>query len=88
MRSTVGRPTITASCIETREKDIFAPWRPARRDPTEVESRLVLKEALRIGLSVVMHNHTYVFESTIRRKDEGGAIGLDLTGMLTQVFMM
>ena len=48
----------------------------------------MFKEALQIGLSVVMYNHTYVFDSTIRRQDEEGAIGLDLTSTLAQVFIM
>ena len=35
-----------------------------------------------------MKNHTYVFDSKVRKQEEGGAIGLDLTGTLAQVFVI
>ena len=47
----------------------------------------MMKEGLRIGLRVVMKNHTYEFNNTIRRQKEGGPIGLDLTGTIAKIFM-
>ena len=46
------------------------------------------QEALRIGLKVVMNNHTYKFNGCIRKQQKGGPIGLELTGNLAQVFMI
>ena len=48
----------------------------------------MLTEALRVGLTVVMENHVYEFDGEIRQQRSGGAIGLELTGNLAQVFMI
>ena len=43
---------------------------------------------MQIALKLVMKSHTYVFDSKVRKQEVGGAIGIDLTGTLAQVFMM
>ena len=48
----------------------------------------MLIEALRIGLKVVMNNHTYKFDGCIPKQQRGGPIGLELTGNIAQVFMI
>ena len=48
----------------------------------------MFREALRIGLEVVMKNHVYRFDSSIRKQQNGGPIGLELTGNIAQVFMI
>ena len=48
----------------------------------------MFREALRIGLEVVMKNHVYRFDSCIRKQKSGGPIGLELTGNIAQVFMI
>ena len=40
----------------------------------------MLKEALKIGMSVVMNNHMYTFDGRIHQQESGGSIGLELTG--------
>ena len=88
-KTRLGRPPlITRSGIAINEEDRFGPWLPPSRQATEVEKRLMIKEALKIALKLVMKNHTYVFDSKVRKQEEGGAIGLDLTGTLAQVFMI
>ena len=47
-----------------------------------------LKEALKIGMLVVMNNHMYTFDGRIHRQESGGSIGLELTGNIAQVFMI
>ena len=48
----------------------------------------MFKEALRIGLGIVMRNHVYRFDNCIRQQQKGGPIGLELTGNIAQVFMI
>ena len=48
----------------------------------------MLKEALKIGISVVMNNHIYTFNGRIHRQESGDSIGLELTVNITQVFMI
>ena len=36
----------------------------------------MLKEALKIGISVVKNTHTYTFDGRIHRQEWGGSIGL------------
>ena len=55
--------------------------------PTPAQKQSMFAEAMRVGLTLVMTNHTYEFDSTIYRQKKGGATGLELTGTLAQVFM-
>ena len=48
----------------------------------------MLKEALRVVLTVIMKNHVYTFDGQIRKQIRGGPIGLKLTGVLAQIFMI
>ena len=48
----------------------------------------MLKEALRVVLTVIMKNHVYTFDGEIRKQVKGGLIGLKLTGVLAQIFMI
>eukprot|EP00794_Sanderia_malayensis_P002694 gene2694-3113_t len=48
----------------------------------------MLLEALRIGLGVVMENHVYKFDGRVHWQQRGGAICLELTSNLAQIFMI
>ena len=45
----------------------------------------MLKEALKIVLLLLMKNHIYNFNGVLRKQENGGAIGVDLTGILAQM---
>ena len=45
-------------------------------------------EAIRVVLKVLMETHTYEFANEIRRQRKGGAIGMELTGVVAQIFMV
>ena len=47
----------------------------------------MLREALRL-LTVIMKNHVFTFNNEIRKQTKGGPIGLKLTGVLVQIFMI
>ena len=52
-----------------------------------VERRKLLTEAIRIVLHIIMETHTYSFDNVTRRQTNGGAIGVQLTGEVAQIFM-
>ena len=81
------KPEITSSGIKVNKLERFEPWLRARRKPNEEEKMTMFKEGLKVGLHVVMKNHTYEFANTIRKQREGGPIGLDLTGTIAKIFM-
>ena len=70
-----------------KKEDRFRPWTTPNNIPDEQVQRVMLKEALKIVLGVIMKNHIYNFNDELRKQKEGGAIGVDLTGELAKVFM-
>ena len=48
----------------------------------------MLVEAMRTVLKVLMETLTYEFANAIRRQRRGGAIGMELTGFVAQIFMV
>ena len=74
------RPLITASGIKYQKRGRFAPWVPAVSVPDGRKQRLMLTETLKIGMTVVMSNHVYMFDGKIRYQQLGGSIDLELTG--------
>ena len=63
---------------------------PAKKITTE-DGRIkkkMIKEALRIAIKFIMKNHVYTFDNKIHKQEQGGAIGVELTGDLAQVFMV
>ncbi len=86
--NTVGRrPEITASGIEPSKLKRFTPWRRAEIEPNEEQKVVMMELALKIGLTVVMKNHTYKFNNEIKRQLRGGPIGMDLTGTVAKIYM-
>ena len=45
-------------------------------------------EAMRVVLSFIMENHLYTFDGQIKLQSKGGPIGLQLTGVFAQLFMV
>ena len=65
-------PSITGSILEEKKEKRFMSWKPASEQPDEVATRRMLTEALRVD----------------RKQAKEGAIGLELTGVLAQIFMV
>ena len=81
-------PKITASGIKVEKEERFKAWIIPPDSPDEAKQRVMLTEALKIVLEVIMKNHIYDFNNEMRRQKEGGAIGMDITGELAKVFMV
>ena len=80
-------PRITGSGVKIKKEGRFKFWNRPKRKPNCYEERRMIKEALRFVLLLIMKNHIYIFNGTLKKQREGGAIGIDLTGVLAQIFM-
>ena len=83
------RPCITGCGMEENEVERYRPWVfPDIEGLDEGTERRLLTEALRIVLITIMGTHTYEFAGSLKRQKEGGPIGMELTGVVAQVFMV
>ena len=87
-RHTSGRtPTITASGVSENIEERYKPWIFPESNPNNTQHRIMLVEAIRIALKEIFYKHIYIFDGTLRKQASGGAIGLQLTGTIAQIFM-
>ena len=83
------RPSITGCGMMDNEEDRYRPWIfPDITGLDDREERRLVTEALRIVLLTIMGTHTYEFAGSLKRQKEGGPIGMELTGVVAQVFMV
>ena len=83
------RPNMTGCGAEEEESDRYRPW--VFPDTTEMDAttkRRLLTEALRIVLLTVLRTHVYEFAGALKLQKKGGPIGMELTGVIAQVFMV
>ena len=82
-----GRPpTLTASGTSQDKAVKFGPWR-FKQVPDEVTIRLLFCIAIECMIKVTMALHDFQFNGTVYRQRSGGSIGLDLTGIISDVYM-
>ena len=83
------RPNITGCGTTESDEDRHRPWMfPDISGIKYRTKKLMLAEALRIVLLTVLRSHTYEFAGQIKRQSRGGPIGMELTGVVAQVFMV
>ena len=83
------RPTITGCGMAEKEKERYRPWRfPKISNFNKQTKRKLFTEAIRTVLTILLETHTYEFSGKIRRQTRGGPIGMDITGVVAQVFMV
>ena len=88
-RTKRGRPpTITGCAINECKSKRFAPWKIPEQEADEQTIRKMLTEAMRIALLFIMQNHIYTYDNKTILQSKGGPIGLQLTGILAQLFMI
>ena len=81
-------PTITGCATSGCKDKRFEPWVPPARIPGKSDVRRMFTEALKIVLMFIMTNHLYTFDNQVKLQSKGGPIGLQLTGVLAQIFMV
>ena len=80
-------PKITGSGVKTKKEERYEPWVRATQEPDKDKQRVMITEAIKIVMEVLMKNHIYEFKEELRKQKEGGAIGIDLTGELAKIYM-
>ena len=83
------RPCMTGCGTAEQPEDRYRPWVfPDISELDEARKRRLVVEALRIVLLTILQSHTYEFAGILKRQRKGGPIGLELTGVVAQVFMV
>ena len=78
---------ITGCAMNCKKEERYKPWNSPSQEPDDATMKSMLAEALRIAIVFIMKHHIYIFDSKIKKQSKGGAIGLELTGDLAQVYM-
>jgi hypothetical protein len=63
-------------------------WRRPRYKPDRPEKIKLLGIVMEIVVTKVMKSHFYIFKITVRRKLDGGSIGLRMTGEVGTLRML
>ena len=84
-----GRPPLfTASGSEADEDVRMRPWSyEGCEEPDEGDTRRMWCEAIEILVKQTMKNHCFKFKGQLYRQESGGSIGLDLTGVIAEIYM-
>ena len=80
-------PEFTSSGSSLKKESRHGPWRFPTKSPDAKKTRYMLCIAIEIMIVKVMKSHDYEFAGDIYRQSGGGAIGLDLTGVLADIYM-
>ena len=84
----VGRPpTFVASGSDPDIEKRLGPWTYSNVTPSDEEKKRMFCLAIKIMIQKTMSLHDYVFYGKIIRQKEGGSIGLDLTGVVADIYM-
>ena len=84
----VGRPPIfVRSGSEIDFEKRMGPWVFKNIHPNDEEKKRMFSIAIRIMICTAMKLHDYVFAGKIIRQKGGGSIGLDLTGVISDIYM-
>ena len=71
-----------------KKKDPKSAWVKPKRNPNVNEVKILLGLALESLILTCMQNHIYQFNGQYRIQKKGGPTGLDLTGLVADVFML
>ena len=87
MKTRGPKPKITSSGIQVKKEDRFRLWKSRRENPDKDAMRIMIKEAFKIALELLLQKHCYSFNGEIKKQEKGGPIGLDITGVVAKIFM-
>ena len=87
MKTRGPKPKITSSGIQVKKEDRFRLWESRRENPDKDAMRIMIKEAFKIALELLLQKHCYSFNGEIKKQEKGGPIGLDITGVVAKIFM-
>ena len=78
---------MTGNGMEINKEKRYKPWTKGIVPDDIVEKRRMITEAIKIALHTIMTSHTYIFDGIIRKQENGGPIGMKLTGTIAKIFM-
>lgn len=61
-------PTSTASGSEERKEKRFKPWNPPSKQLDEYTKRRMMREGMRVVLTVILKNHVHDFDNQLRKQ--------------------
>ena len=71
------------------KKGRYEPWVfPEITNINDTDKRRLLVEAIRIVLKVILTTHAYKFNGIMKVQMKGGPIGMEITGVIAQIFMV
>ena len=80
-------PIFVSSGSNLDKKKRYEPWVFSRRPPDDVTTRNMFCMAVEVMVKRTMSLHDFRHDDKIFRQCEGGAIGMDLTGVVSDIFM-
>ena len=80
-------PSFSASGSDTDIERRLGPWKYKNIEPSQEETKKMFCRAIKIIIEKTMTLHDYVFDGKIIRQKSGGSIGLDLTGVVADIYM-
>ena len=87
-RNSRGRhPTFLSSGSDLREQDRLKSWIFNDIEVSEEQEKRMFTIALGILVHETVTNHAFIYDSKIYKQEEGGAIGLELVGVIAKIYM-
>ena len=86
-KSKKGKPEFHASGSNMDVAVRFGPWRFPRRKPSNLMTRRMFCSAMQLMIVKTMSLHDFRFDGKVYRQKGGGSIGLDLTGVISDIYM-
>ena len=86
-RHKTGKPTFYSSGSNKKAEVRYGPWVFPRAKPSSLMIRKMFCSAIEVMIVKTMSMHDFQFDGKIYRQKTGGSIGLDLTGVISDVYM-
>ena len=84
----VGRPpTFTSSGSDLKEEDRLKSWIFKNKVPCPDITKMMFCQAIGILTVETISNHGFQYDAKIFKQEEGGAIGLELVGIVAGIYM-
>ena len=81
------KPKFTASGVKRKESERLSAWEFVDEIPDSSTVKRMFCDALGLMIEKTMRLHDFKFNGKIYRQKKGGAIGMDLTGVIADVYM-
>ena len=63
-------------------------WKGKRSNPSSLQKKIMIARSMEIAVDTIMSNHLYQFDGKVYMQNDGGPIGLEMTGVLARLVML